>query len=68
MKIIVTSRELQVLKLASEGKSPDVIASEINVRKAEVEKGMKSVCLKLSTKNPLDAMQKLLKNDFEVID
>ena len=59
-KIIVTSRELRY----KTHKSPDVIASEINVRKAEVEKGMKALPANCHQK-PLDAMQKLLKNDFE---
>lgn len=68
MKITITSRELQVLKLASEGKSPNLIASEINIQAQESEENLKSVCGKLKTKNPLSAMQKLLKSDFEVVD
>lgn len=67
-KIIITSRELQVLKLASEGRSSDLIASEINIRVHESKKNLKSVCGKLKVKDPLAAMQRLLKNDFEVVD
>lgn len=68
MKFTITTQELQILKLASEGKPINIIAGEINVRKEDVSKSLKSTCGKLSTKNPLAAMQKLLKNDFEVED
>jgi len=67
MKIVLTSHELEILKQASAGKSTDLIASETGRNKNEVDKDLKSVCVKLKNKNPLDAMQALLKSDFEVI-
>jgi len=68
MKLILTTLELKILKHAAEGRSVNELTEELGLSKKDVDSGLKNVYLKLHTKNPLEALQQLVKTEFVVID
>jgi DNA-binding CsgD family transcriptional regulator len=68
MKLTLTSIELKILKYASEGKNLKDLTEDLQLSKKQLDTELKNVCHKLRTKNPLQALQQLVKTEFLVID
>jgi len=68
MKLTLSTIELKVLKHASEGKNQNELTEEMHLNKKQLDTELKNVCNKLHTKNPLQALQQLVKTEFVVID
>jgi len=68
MKLTLTSLELKILKYASEGKNLNDLTGELRLSKKQLDSELRNVCNKLHTKSPLQALQQLVKTEFEVID
>lgn len=68
MKIFITSRELEVLRLSTEHDSVEAIAEELQVSKKEINIMLKSVYKKLKTKSSAESLMKLARSEFIVSD
>ncbi|GIV36645.1 MAG: hypothetical protein KatS3mg032_1024 [Cyclobacteriaceae bacterium] len=68
MPIIIQSRTLRWLRLTAEGRDVAEITRSENVSKKEVEKELEWLYRQLNASNPLEALQKLVKRQFKVVD
>jgi DNA-binding NarL/FixJ family response regulator len=68
MKVIITARDLEILRKAVYGLDSDQIANDLMISSKEVEISLKVVLKSTQCKDPLNAMQALAKNGFIVSD
>jgi DNA-binding CsgD family transcriptional regulator len=68
MKLTISSRELQILRKAVYGLTPQEIAVELQISPREVDQSLKYVMKNTQSKEPMQAMQNLAKNGFRLLD
>ena len=66
MKVSISSRELEILRKAVYGLTCDQIANELMISSQDVEKSLKTVFKNTKSKEPLQALQILAKNGFQI--
>lgn len=68
MKLFITSKELEVLRLSTEHDTVEAVAEELQVSKKEINMTLKSVYKKLNTKSSAESLMKLARSEFIVSD
>jgi DNA-binding CsgD family transcriptional regulator len=66
MKVSISARQLEILRKAVYGLSPYEIANQLMIQERDVEKALKDVFKSTHSKEPLQAMQNLAKNGFQI--
>jgi DNA-binding CsgD family transcriptional regulator len=66
MKVLISARQLEILRKAVYGLSANEIASQLMIQERDVEKALKEVFKTTQSKEPLQAMQNLAKNGFHI--
>lgn len=68
MMLLISARELEILRKAIDGLSPKQIAEDLNINSLEVHKSLKSIMKNTQSKEPVQAMQVLARNGFQLSD
>ena len=68
MKIVITARELEILRKAVYGLSSKEIAREMKLSPNEVDSCLKELLKNTQSREPMQAMQNLAKNGFQLSD
>ncbi|HYC85659.1 MAG TPA: LuxR C-terminal-related transcriptional regulator [Chryseosolibacter sp.] len=68
MKLTIRARELEILRKTVYGLSPKEIAAELQITAEEVERSLKGLMKSTQSKEPMQAMQILAKNGFQLLD
>jgi DNA-binding CsgD family transcriptional regulator len=66
MKLLISARELEILRKAVYGLTSQQIAAELNMTPKEVDQSLKGVMKNTQSKEPFQAMQSLAKNGFQL--
>jgi DNA-binding NarL/FixJ family response regulator len=66
MKVLISARELEILRKSVYGLSVKQIADELKMSPLEVDKSLKNVLKNTQSKEPLQALQNLAKFGFEI--
>jgi DNA-binding CsgD family transcriptional regulator len=66
MKVSISARQLEILRKAVYGLSAYEIANQLMIQERDVEKALKDVFKSTQSKEPLQAMQNLAKNGFQI--
>ena len=64
MKVLISSRELEILRKSADGLTVKQIANELNVSQQQISKSQKEILSRTGAANLLNALQALAKNGF----
>jgi DNA-binding NarL/FixJ family response regulator len=68
MKVFISARELEILRKAVYGLTTDEIAHQLKMDTDQVQRSLKSVMKNTHAKEPIEALQNLAKNGFQLAD
>jgi DNA-binding CsgD family transcriptional regulator len=68
MKLFISAQELEILRKAVYGLSADEIARQLKMNTDQVQKSLKTVMKNTRAKEPIEALQSLAKNGFQLAD
>jgi DNA-binding NarL/FixJ family response regulator len=66
MKIVISTRDLEILRKSVYGLTAEQIANELRIPDKEVQVALRSILKNTQSKEPLQAMQTLAKNGFQI--
>jgi DNA-binding NarL/FixJ family response regulator len=68
MKLLISARDLEILRKAVYGLSAKEIAADLNIPFQDVDRSLKTVLKDTQCKQPMQAMQVLASKGFELRD
>lgn len=64
MKVLISSRELKILRKSADGLTLSQIANDLNLSQQLISKSQKEILIKAGAGNSLNALQALAKKGF----